>query len=194
MITEHHSDIEITNEVGKAIIKCNEMLNGWFGKKLAKLVKRYKSVNIITQQFTLNNQVYFIKVTWTEETYKNGDISLIIVTYYETKNGKVFITFDRRSRIFIYSPHYMKRQKERMIGDCMLYDRLKGVKYTRNGKEYELLTHDDDIIISRRSKENKNMMYFITLLNRDIVTNKNYTELLSRIDNQIDSDDVYEWK
>lgn len=194
MITEYYTDKEITNEINKAIDKCNDMLNGWFGIKLVKLMKQCKNVTFITQQFTLNKQVYFIKITLTKETYKNGDCSIVIYTSYETRNGKMLIYFDRYGHIYMLSPHYRKREGERMLSDFMLIDKIKGTKYTRNNKEYELLTHDDDIIISRRSKENNKMIYFITLLNRDIVTSKNYTELLSRIDNQIDSCDVYNWK
>jgi hypothetical protein len=56
---------------------------------------------------------------------------------------------------------------------------------------------DKNLLVARRGKTEKNIIWLITAINKDNCTSKNYTNLISRLDNHIKNFDdlsVYEWK
>ena len=198
MITEYYTDNDLVKEATIISNRFANMLLGEFGDKLLKLFKKNKTIGgKATKTITYNKQNYLVTIIWDKNAYKTQDFYFNIETTYETKNGKMTMMFsDKNNPIQIASPHYIKRNKERKsYGDHFFMDKTKIIKYKRNGRDYELFdTNDNAILITRRSKENEKLFYLITFLTRDMCTNKNYKELFSRIDNQIDNDDVYNWK
>lgn len=198
MLTEYHTEKELIAEFNAVYDKVKIMEKGWFGKKLLRYFKKYKQGGRIFQDLTYNKQHYIIDVSWYERWCKHGYFTYNITTKIETKNGKLRFSFGAKDApIMVYSPHYQKRHKER-CERCepvtWLLPMLQSVPYTRNGRTYELLDLETDIIIARRGKEDSRFLYCITALSRDMCTNKNYQELLSRVGKQIDNDDVYDWK
>lgn len=195
MLTEYHTEKELIAEFNAVYDKVKIMVQGWFGKKLLRYFKKYKQGGRIFQDLTYNKQHYRIHASWHERWCKHGYFTYNITTEIETKNGKLIFSFgDKDTPILVYSPHYQKRYKERCAPVTWLLPMLQSVPYTRNGRTYELLDLDTDIIIARRGKEDSRFLYCITALSRDMCTNKNYQELLSRVGKQIDNDDVYDWK
>lgn len=196
MITEYYTEKDIIKELDNVCFKFKLMLSGWFGDMLLKLFKRNKNGGKYNQVLHINKQKYIIIVTWGNRAHKTEDFAYNIFTHYESKNGKMTIHFDDEGNdIIITSPHYRKREKERSNLNIAFKDEIKKIKYVRNNKEYELLVNNDDIIISRRSKENPKLVYYITLLSRDMCNNKNYTNLISSIENNLnDFIDAYDWK
>ena len=203
MLTEYHTEKELIAEFNAVYDKVTIMKQGWFGKKLLRYFKKYKQGGCICQNLTYNKQHYMIDVSWCERSYKHGYFTYNITTQIETKNGKLMFSFgDKDGLIMVCSPHCQKRYKERCEQRYKerceqvkwLSSMLQSVPYTRNGRTYELLDLETDIIIARRGKEDSRFLYCITALSRDMCTNKNYQELLSRVGKQIDNDDVYDWK
>ena len=196
MITEYYTEKELVKELNEVSDKFEEMKEGWFGEKLLKLFKKYKKGGRIVQTITHKNQKYDINVIWVDNSHRTQDFGVNISTSYETKNGKVKIDFSQKDKpIIIKTPHFVKRDKERSSTSEILVELMSNVKYIRNGMEYELIeANTNDVIISRRGKEEKRILVFITLLTKDMCTNKNYKELLSRVDNIIDKSDTYQWK
>jgi hypothetical protein len=194
MLTEYYNETELVTELNLVSDKLESMKNGWFGEKLLRLFKKNRQGGKLIQDLTYNKQKYIIEIIW-DSSCKKGHFAYNITTRMETKNGQIKISFSQKdSPIFLYSPHYRKRYKERCEQTaCFSYD-LKGIKYKRNGREYELIDMDTDIVITRRGKQEDRLRYWITALSRDMCTSKNYQELLSRVGSQIDNDDVYEWK
>lgn len=194
MITEYYSETELVNELNLACDKLESMKNGWLGQKLLRLFKKSRTGGKYFQDFTLNKQKYSAEIAW-DSNSKQGYYYFNIITYIETKCGKLKISFSNKySPIFVYSPHYRKRFKERAQQMCCFTQLLEYVPYIRNKKEYELVDIGEDIVISRRGKIEKRLSFWITTLSKDMCTSKNYQELLSRVGKQIDNDDVYEWK
>jgi hypothetical protein len=196
MITEYYNESEILREINTASEKAYDMINnGWFHKKLNRMYIKNKKFGHIIQEFTINKQKYSLIVYWTSDmpNYYNTSIETTI----ERKNGKTRIVFSKKDApVVIASPHFFKRLKER-CEFCTMFSSIfnEGTKYKRNGRDYELVKNFDDLIITRRSKENKRIVYAITALTSDMCSsNKNYQELLSRVDSDIDSNDVYEWQ
>lgn len=199
MITEYYTEHELMQEIKKACIKFNDMKNGWLKEKLIKLFKKYKQGGSIIQQFTINKQVYFAEIIWGNNSHNDYCFGYCIKTEYETRKGKLLISFEKGTNtILIHTPHFRKRVKERNLNKyCCIHD-LYSTKYVRNGREYEMFNYSDkDLLVARRGKTEKNIIWLITAINKDNCTSKNYTNLISRLDKHIKNFDdlsVYEWK
>jgi hypothetical protein len=191
MLTKYYTEEELLKELDIIIEKYYDMRNGWLGKKLSRLQKKQK-YGCLLQQITYNKQVYD-----TVTMFENKMIYTSMNTSIESKYGKFFIHFTAKHQmVFVQTPHYTKRCGERCGFISQDATQIASTKYRRNDKEYELfeMTDGNCISIVRRSKTNKRLVYFITALNREMCTSKNYQELLSRVGKQIDDDDIYEWK
>lgn len=199
MITEYYTEKELVQEIEKACAKFEEMKNGWFGKKLIKVFKVHKQGGTLFQTMTLNKQVYHIEIIWGEKSHKDYGFGYCIKTEYETKKGKLLVSFENGSKnILIHTPHFRKRVKERKTDKYCNINDIISTKYVRNGREYELFNYSEkDVLVTRRGKSEKRIIWLITALTRDMCTNKNYTELLSRLDNHIENFDdysVFNWR
>ena len=195
MLTEYHTEKEIIRDLNLASTKAYEMVeDGWFHNKLERMYKKNRKGGCVVQEYTINKQVYKLVVSWTK--YKRNVYNIGIETEMDTNNGKTrFLFTTNNNPIIIASPHFTKRISSRCEHFIMFnYIFNQGSKYRRNGRDYELIKNINDIYVVRRSKENSRIIYAITALSMDMCTNKNYQELLSRIDSIIDTNDVYEWQ
>lgn len=193
MITEYHNEEDVLRELTCAVERFWSMWNGWMEKKVCHL-KRASKMEYATKDIHVNKQQYKVLVCW-DKHVKSYAISL--QTMYDTTRGKIRIAFSpylEKERIIIESPHFTKRVRER--NKRFVADNFNTVKYTRNGRQYELLVYPDDGIvdITRRSLKHPNMTYFITTMNIDMCTGKNYQELLHRAADGASFDDIFEWK
>lgn len=190
MITNRHTEKDILKEVEKARNKYNQMYYGWFGKKISRLQKK-KYIGFLIQQFTIERQKYNIHIAFVEKTFFQ-----FISTTFHKESGKYTLQFsaNKNGEILITSPHFKSRAKERN-GNIITHSfNPKIARYIRDGVEYELRVEDDIIDITRRSKENPTIVYYITTLNVETCKSKNLQELISRATSMFDVQDIWEWK
>lgn len=202
MLTEYSSYDDIRKFCKKAGEKKDEMYKGWMGEEIYRLILKWKSDNNIKKKeffyertFKVDNQV--VKIEACPVLKGNGDVnkrkvSFRMFTFIETNKGKICVNFSD-SQLIMQTPHFQKRSKERIGVDCWsnASDEHK-IPYTRNGRKYELHIYGNYVLITKKDKYN--VLWYITILHRDMCTSKNYQELFERAGKAIDEHDIYEWK
>lgn len=210
MLTEYSSYDDIRKFRDKVIEKYEDIKLRWLEKDIHKYllwcknninkckVEDYGEYPTLKRTFKVDGQVIDVEIAslycdengrLNKKTFSTG-----IYTYIETNKGKIRYAFLKNSNdIYIYTPHFMKRRKERFkIHPTMPTTFSEVIPYTRNGNDYELRVCIDSIMITRRVE--KDFVKFITFLHKDMCTSKNYQELFERAGKAIDEHDIYEWK
>ena len=93
--------------------------------------------------------------------------------------------------ITISTPHYISRFNERgtIIDEPQQSERHP---YIRNGREYELLTVGDNVIVCRRPEPD--IIIYVTHLTKDMCTSRNFQAIFAQAGKVIDEHDIYVWK
>lgn len=173
----------------------------WFIKEIKNIVKKYHGKDINTNNKTLfvkrilfENQYIHVRITLKEGSFhrysKKYTFQPTIITV-DSQHGKYIYGFGKEI-IFIQSPHFTKRTRERNGKNSYFIDN-PGILYKRKNKLYELSVSNNHVMICRRDGDIRRT---ITCLNKNLVNkNKNYKELLKRLEQPCDqnSNEIYEW-
>lgn len=200
MLTEYSNNDDIRAFRDKVFAKYEEMKQGWLGREINKwmLLNRRKAEHWMVRKFKVDGQEVvlevFPSVNYITDRASKKLYSFALGTYIETKQGKLWYSFAKTNKeIHMYTPHYMKRHKERFMCDCLTdFNNTEIVPYIRNGRKYELWVCLDSVMVTRRVDDD--FIYHITFLHKDQYTGKNYKNLFERIGSVIDECDIYEWK
>lgn len=175
----------------------------WFIKEIKNIIKKYHgkdikidSKTLFTKRILFENQYIHVRIGLEEGPFhrysKKYGFQPTIVTV-DSQHGKYFYGFGKKI-IFIQSPHFTKRMRERNDERYYIIDN-PGVLYKRKNKLYELSVSHDKIIICRRDGDIRRT---ITCLNKNFAAvnrSKNFKELLKRLEQPCDqnSNEIYEW-
>ena len=201
MLTEYSTYDDIRKFRDKAVERYSDIMRRWLNNKLKRKfdkMRHLKPVNRYDIEFSFVVDHQKIEVVFSPVEYDDGKmdrntLAVSMITDVETRKGKMTYSFgDATDKIFVGTPHFFKRQRERKTNYMAVLQKTKSVPYIRNGRKYELYLCDDVVMITRRIEHD--IIMFITFLSRDMCTSENYQALLERAGKDIDEHDIYEWK
>ena len=199
MLTEYSTYDELRKFRDKAVVKSWLLMQQEGMKRLLRLKRMewnlYKSGyrSPIKKRFEVDGQEVNLYIYPSENEYGLIDSSTYqtnITVGVNTSKGLSEYQFHPKL-ITISTPHYISRFNER----GMIMDEPQQTErhpYMRNGREYELLTFGDNVIVCRRPEPD--ILIHVTHLTKDMCTSRNFQAIFAQADKAIDEHDIYIWK
>lgn len=203
MLVEKFTTKELRQFRKKLMDKFDAMCDGWLGAELRKMsIRQRRSANQIWKGLTVtvDKQKCYIGILCSTQ---KGAFFASIQTFIETSKGRVGVTFfTDDDLIMVTTPHYRKREKERLdFSSIYLVENEKVCSYLRHGCVYQLIVNNDAVKVTVDMGDN--VRKYITVLHKDMCTGKHYQNLLKQLEDNtensllndtIDAASIYEWE
>lgn len=199
MLTEYSSYDEMRKFRNKAVLRSWEIMREEHTQRLLKLKKIEWSLrkpelrHPVEKRFETDGQkVEFLIYPKENEDGTIDPLSFNTSLSVSIQTRKGVSVFQLHPKIIcVLTPHYISRSKDRLIY-------LNGVQqserhpYMRNGRQYELLTVGDNVLVCRRPEPD--ILIYITHLTKDMCTSRNFQGIFAQAGKDIDEHDIYVWK